>query len=125
MDWQGIEWAAPIFEIVMIVLPIYGFITLYRRTKRGALRKSRALLRYGSLVIVPIILYILFFSALVGFEELTRISVVPEGLARTFPLLVGLGVTICIVSTIAFGVALMFIKNQPTAPPDTRAERTP
>ena len=90
----------------------------------GFLGKSRAMLRFASLVVIPIILYSLFFFALVGFEELTHISVVPEGLARTFPILVGFGFTIWIVSTLAFGAALVFIKKQPPSP-DTRAERTP
>ena len=116
MDWRGIEWAVPVFEIVMIVLPVYAFITFRRRIKRGVLEKSRALWRYASLVITPVILYVLFFFALVGFEELTHISVITEGIARTFLILVGLGLTIWIVSILAFGVALVFVKNQPSSP---------
>ena len=124
MDWRGIEWVVPVFAIVMIVLPVYAFITFHRRVKRGTLVKSRALWRYASLVITPIILYVLFFFALVGFEELTHISVITEGIARTFLILVGLGLTIWIVSILAFGVALVFVKNQPSSP-NKRVERTP
>ena len=116
MDWQGIEWAVPVFEVVMLVLPVYAFITFYRRVKRGVLKKLRALWRYASLVITPIILYVLFIFALVGLEELTHIGVITEGLARSFFILVGLGFTIWLVSILVFGVALVFIKSQPSSP---------
>lgn len=112
MDWRGIEWAVAVFELVMIILPVYAFITLYRRIKRGVLEKSRALWRYACLVIAPIIFYVLFFFVLVGLEELTHIGVITEGLARTFPILVGLGLAIWLVSILVFGVALVFVKNQ-------------
>ena len=116
MDWRGIEWAVPVFEVVMLLLPVYAFITFYRRVKRGVLKKLRALWRYASLVITPIILYVLFFFALVGLEELTHIGVITEGLARSFFILVGLGFTIWLVSILVFGVALVFIKSQPSSP---------
>ena len=106
MDWRGIEWVVPVFEVTMIVLPVCVFIIFYRRVKGGVLKKSRALWCYASLVITPIILYVLFFFALVGLEELTHIGVTTEGLARTNFILVGLGFTIWFVSTLGFGVTL-------------------
>ena len=115
MDWQGIEWAVPVFEVVMLALPVYAFITLYRRVKGGVLKKSRAMWRYASIVIAPIILYVLFFFALVGFEALSHINVITEGLARTILILIGLGLTIWLVSIIVFGVTLVFIKSQPSS----------
>ena len=115
MDWQGIEWAVPVFEVVMLALPVYAFITLYRRVKGGVLKKSRAMWRYASIVIAPIILYVLFFFALVGFEALSHINVITEGLARTILILIGLGLAIWLVSIIVFGVTLVFIKSQPSS----------
>jgi hypothetical protein len=115
MDWQGIEWAVPVFEVVMLALPVYAFITLYRRVKGGVLKKSRAMWRYASIVIAPISLYVLFFFALVGFEALSHINVITEGLARTILILIGLGLTIWLVSIIVFGVTLVFMKSQPSS----------
>ena len=115
MDWQGIEWAVPVFEVVMLALPVYAFITLYRRVKGGVLKKSRAMWRYASIVIAPIILYVLFFFALVGIEALSHINIITEGLARTILILIGLGLTIWLVSIIVFGVTLVFIKSQPSS----------
>lgn len=116
MDWRGIEWAVPVFEVVMLVLPVYASIAFLRRIKRGLLKKSRAFWCYASLVITPIILYVLFFFTLVGFEKLTHISVITEGLARSFFILVGLGLSIWLVSILVFGVVLVFIRSQQTSP---------
>ena len=116
MDWRGIEWAVPAFEVVMLVLPIYAFIIFFRHIKRGVLKKSRALWCYSSLVITPIVLYVLFFFALVGFEELTHISVITDGLARSFLFLIGVGLTIWLISILLFGVVLVFIRSQPSTP---------
>ena len=116
MDWRGIEWVVLVFEATMIVLPVYAFIIFYKRVKGGVLKKSSALWRYTSLVVAPIILYILFFLALVGFEELTHIGLTTEGLARANFILIGLGISIWLVSTLVFGVMLMFIKSQPSSP---------
>lgn len=126
MDWQGIEWAVPVFELAMIVLPIYAFVKLYRSTKRGARSKSRALLRYAFLAGTPTVLCVVSFFVIVGIEDLTVISIISEGLARTFPLLAGLGCMVWIVSTLIFGAAIAFIKDRPLSPPsDSRAERAP
>ena len=116
MDWRGIEWAVPVFEVVMVVLAVYASITFYRRVKRGVWKKTRALWCYAILVIIPIVLYVLFFFALVGFEEFTHIGVITEGLARSFLILVGLGLTIWIVSILVFGLVLLFAKSQPSSP---------
>ena len=111
----GIELAVPIFEVVMLALPVYGFITFYKRIKRGVLKKSRAFQRYAFLVISPIILYALLFFAMVGFEELTHIDVITEGLARSFLILVGLGLTTWLASILVFAVVLAFIKTPPSS----------
>ena len=112
MDWQGIEWAVPIFELSMIVLPIYAFIEVRGRVKSGSMGRARALLRYAVFAIAPVLVYFLLYCLLIGFEALTRISVVTEGLARTFFLLVGMGVAIGIVSILTFGAALLFMKGE-------------
>ncbi len=119
MDWQGIEWVVPIFEVIMLALPVYAYITFYRRVKCGVLKKSRALWSYASLVITPILLHILFFFVLVGLEEITHKSVITEGLSRTLPLLVGLGFAIWLIAMFVFGVTLVIIKSQPSSSRNT------
>ncbi len=125
MDWHGIEWAVPLYEIMMIVVPVYAFITVRRRVKQGVSGKFRALLRYAFLVLVPIILYVFFFFGLIGFENLTHSSIISEGLARTVLLLVGSGLAIWIVSTLVFGLSLVFMKKQQTQSLDASTRRKP
>jgi len=107
MAWHGIEWVLPLYALAMVVLPPYGFIVLRKRVKEGMLTKPRAFLYYAGLVLAPIILYAAFFFLLVGLEEVTRLAIVTEGLARTFLLAVGIGVVLWLVCTVVFGVALL------------------
>lgn len=122
MDWHGIEWVIPVFEITMIALPIYAFAIFYRRAKQRVLTKSRALVRYASLVIAPTALFALFFFTMAGLEELAGISLISEELGRGFLLLVALGFTISAASILVLGVALVFIR-QPR--PASHSGRTP
>lgn len=112
MDWRGIDWVVPAFEIVILVLPVYAFIVLYRRVKGGAINKQGALWRYAFWVIVPVIVYVVLFFALVGIEEMIKASIITEGLARSFFILVGLGVIIWLVSTLVFAVTILLLRQQ-------------
>ncbi len=108
MDWRGVEWAIPLYELAMLVVPIYGFTALRRRVKQGTLAKPRAFWYYTGLVAAPIALYALFFLTLVAIDSLTRLGGVTEGLARTFLILIGLGFLIWLVSSIIFRIVLRF-----------------
>ena len=70
----------------------------------------RALLYFAGLVISPIALYAFFFLGLVGLEEMSNIAIIPEGLARTFLILVGFGLFIWLTALIIFGLALKLEK---------------
>ena len=106
----------------MFVIPIYAFISLFLKAKHSILKKLQAVRYYAGIVIIPIILYALFFFALIGIEELSQIQLVTEGLARTFVVVIGMGLIIWFVSLIAFSVTLVFLQSQ-TSPPNTRDER--
>ena len=124
MVWQGIEWVLLLYGLAMLVLPVYAFIALLRRVKRGMLAKVRAFWYYAGLVVAPVIFYVLFFLALAGIWEIARISLITEGLGRSFLPVTGLGLMIWLVSSIIFGVALAFIKSTAAAP-TPRVEQTP
>ena len=111
MYWHGIEWAVPFYELVMVILPVFAFVAFHRRVKRGVLAKSGALWRSSSLVVVPVVGFVLFFFCLVGIEELTSLSLLSEGLGRSFLPLVGLGAAIWLVSTLVFAASLLFVSN--------------
>ncbi len=124
MEWRGTEWIIPVYEVVMLVLPVCGFIALRRRVKRNVFTKARAFWYYTGFIISPVALYALIFLGLVCLEEVTRMSLVTEELARSFLILMGLGLVIWVVFSIIFGITLTFIRGSSSSP-DPRVERTP
>jgi hypothetical protein len=112
MDWKGIEWVIPIYELMILLLPVYGFIALRRRVKQSELTKIRGFIYYSGLAITPVVMYTVFFIGLTGLEEMTDKAIVSEGLGRSFLLLVGLGLIAWLIALIVFGIALAFITNK-------------
>ena len=108
MGWQGIEWVLPVYGIVIIVLPVMGFLFFLSRVKHAILKRIRALLFYSLMVLSPVILYAAFFFLLVGMEEWFRTAMITEGMGRTFLPAIGLGLTIWVVSTVIFWAALLW-----------------
>ena len=111
MDFHGTEWALPLFEIAMVVVPIYAFVSGLKRVKRNALTKTQAFRRYAAWVISPVIVYTLFVGALLGLDELTGIGLLSEVLARTFFIAGGLGIVVWLVSITVFGTTLLVVKR--------------
>lgn len=109
MGWQGIEWVVPIYEVLMLLVPIYGFIAFRQRVKHNVLTKTRAFLYYTGLVISPVVIYTVFFLSLVGLEEVAKTTIITEELARSVLILIGLGLVVWLVSLIIFGLALAFV----------------
>ena len=57
-----------------------------------------------------------FFLVLVGLEEVAKTTIITEGLARSFLILIWLGLVVWLVSLIIFGVALAFISSSASLP---------
>jgi hypothetical protein len=110
MPWHGVEWAIPLYQLTMLVLPVYCFMALRRRVARG-LAKYRALRRYILTVIVPVILYTLLYVGLAVLEQLTKATLIPGEMARSFFILIGLGIAIWLVGSIAFAITLLYGKS--------------
>ena len=116
MDWRGIEWVVPVYEVFMLVVPVYGFIAFRRRVKQKVLTKARAFLYYTGLVISPVAIYTVLFLGLIGIEEVTKVAIITEGLARSVFILVGFGLVVWLVSMIIFGMTLTFIHSSASSP---------
>jgi hypothetical protein len=111
MEWQGIEWVLLLYWLAMLVMPIYAFITFFFRVKRGVEEKSRAIRYYAGIVISPVILYCLFFWGIVILEEVGQIDLVTEGLAKSFFVVIGIGLIIWLVSLVVFILTLTFLRK--------------
>lgn len=116
MEWRGIEWIVPIYNLLILLMPIFGFIAFWRRIKQKALTKARGFLYYSLLVISPVVTYTVLFFGLVGLEEMTHTALLSEGLARSFLIMIGFGLIVCLVSLAIFGIALALISNQALSP---------
>jgi hypothetical protein len=111
MEWQGIEWVLLLYWLAMLVMPIYAFVTFFFRVKRGVEEKSRAIRYYAGIVISPVILYCLFFWGIVILEEVGQIDLVTEGLAKSFFVVIGIGLIIWLVSLVVFILTLTFLRK--------------
>jgi len=94
------------------MVPTFIFITFFLRVKRGIMEKFRAIRYYAGIVIIPILLYGIFFFVLVSLEQVAQIDLVTEELARSFFLVIGIGLIIWLVSLLIFSVTLAFLRRQ-------------
>lgn len=124
MALRGVEWIVAVYEVAILVVPVYAFIALRRRIRHKGLTKIRAFWYYIGFVISPVALYALFFLSMVGIEEVTKMSMITEGLARSVLSLIGLGLVVWLISSIIFMIALSFIGHS-TSSIKPRVDRTP
>lgn len=108
MTWQGVEWAVPVYELAMLVVPVAGFVAYRRRVVLQMLAPWAALWRYAALVMAPIVVAVAFFALLIAIEEFTDLSPMTEEMGRGFPLLIVAGLIIWLLAIIVFGLSLAF-----------------
>ena len=108
MDWRGIEWIIPAYEVSMLLVPVPAFVIFRRRCKDRVLTKVRALACYAGAVISPVVIYTVLLFVLVGADEVAGTAMITEGLARSAPVLIGLGLAVWLVATAVFGAMLLF-----------------
>jgi hypothetical protein len=108
MPWQGIEWAIPLYQLAMLVLPIYCFVALRRWVVRRGFPKYRALRRYVVFVVLPVVAYASLYIGLIGLEQLTKAALIPAEMARSFFILIGLGIAVWLLAAIVFAIVLLF-----------------
>jgi hypothetical protein len=91
---------------LMFVAPIAIFIRQIKQVRCGAQRKVKATLQFFFYSIVPALVYMLAFAALVGIEELIDLPLVSEGLARTLFVVVGVAFGEVLFLTCVFALAV-------------------
>lgn len=101
-----------LYGLAMVILPVYGFVSLRKRIRFGRLAKSAALLRYAALVIAPIVLYAAIFILCIAVEEMTSWSPVSEEVARSFPLAIALGLLVWILGIVMFAFGLLSVRAE-------------
>jgi hypothetical protein len=104
------EQLASVLFWLIILIPIGVFARQILQVRRGARRKIKGTILFFSYSILPVLIYALVFLVLAGVEELTKLSVISEGLARTLPLVVGIGSAEVLLLTVIFAVAVWFLR---------------
>lgn len=116
----NVESLLQLYGLALVVLPVYGFVSLRKRIRFDSLPKAAALVRYVAMVLAPVVAYAVIFLLCTGLEQLTSWSMIPEESARTFPLAIAIGLLIAVLGILVFSVGLMLVRT--TQAPDS-AER--
>lgn len=105
---------AAIIQVMLfstLVACVYMFRNLCRRVKRERCSKARAVLWYLGASLLPLILFLLLFLAIVGLEQLTGKAWVSEPLARSLIPGGAIAAGLALVSNLAFVVTLAIMKT--------------
>jgi hypothetical protein len=92
---------------------VYMFRTLRRSVKQHQCSKARAVLSYAGASFVPLILFLLFFFATVGLEELTGQAWISELFSRSLIPVGAIATGLALIANLAFAVTLAMMKTGP------------
>jgi hypothetical protein len=100
-----------LYQLAMVVLPVYGFVSLRKRIRYGGLSKKRAALRYAGMLLAPMLAYAAAFLLAIGVETVLDVNLVSEETARSFPLAIVLGLAVWLLSVTVFAVGMYFVRG--------------
>lgn len=103
------QFTSALFLLIMLI-PLGVFARQFQQVRQGTRRKFKGAILFLSYAILPASTYALVFLVLVGVEELTKFPVITEGLARTLPLVVGIGLAEVLLLTVAFAITVWFLR---------------
>lgn len=112
VDAEMSEHVASICFWLIVLVPIGVFVRQIQQVRSGSRRKFKAAVLFFSYSILPVLAYTLAFLALVGIEELTKTSMISEGISRTLMLVVGIGLAEVLLLTIIFAIAVSFLRGR-------------
>lgn len=104
------EQLASVLFWLIILIPIGVFARQIQQVRRGTRRKFKGAILFFSYSILPVLIYGLVFLVLVGVEELTRLSLITEGFARTLLPVIGIGSAEVLLLTVIFALAVCFLR---------------
>lgn len=103
------EFAALLFWFIVLV-PVGVFIRQIQQVRKGMRGKGKGTLLFCGFSLVPVLAYALVFLVLIGIEEVTKHAVISEGFARTFLLVVGIGVGEVVLLTAVFAIVVSLLR---------------
>jgi len=103
MFWQIVYLGA---LAAVVGVPVVILLKALRKVRAGRSGRLKAFVLYGLAALSPTVLYVAFFFALVGIEELTGAALIAEGMGRSFLIVVGFGLMVWFLVLIPFAVVI-------------------
>lgn len=103
----------PFVALAVLLVPLAVCAHQYLRVRGGRRTRRAAILRCAVFSVLPVVLYVGLFLALVGVEELTGVALVGEGYARTLPLAAVAGLGLALFATLCLTLLLLFLRRPP------------
>ncbi len=103
----------PFVLVGMVTVPLAACAWQYRRMRSGRRTRRAAILRCAVFSVLPVVLYVGLFLALVGVEELAGVALIGDGYARSLPLVVIAGLGLAFIGTLVLTVLALFVRRPP------------
>ncbi len=107
-----IEHIITIFLPLIIIAPFAIFALQIQRVRKGIQKWLKATLLFAAFSILPVLIYALLIVGFIAVEELTKFSIVTEGIARSFIFIVVLGLGEVILLFLVFSIAAFFMRSK-------------
>ena len=104
MFWQVVYLGA---LAAIVGVPVLILLKALGRVRAGRTSKLKAFVLGGLAALAPTALYVAFFFALVGIEELTGAALIPEEAGRSFLIVVGLGLAVWLLALVPCAVLIV------------------
>ena len=95
----------PACLVAILGVPVAAWHFLLPRIRGGTISSLRGFGLYALASLSPTILYLGFFFALVGIEELTGAALIPEEMGRSLLLLLAFGLFVWLWAVLFFAIA--------------------
>lgn len=96
----------------IILFPIVVLIWQIRHVRRSTISRGRTVISFLLISTAPVMLYALIFLLAVAIEEISGISLVAEGYARSLLLMVAINIAWVSLMTAVFAVLVMFMSHK-------------
>jgi hypothetical protein len=106
------EYITTLSVLLILVLPLIIFFRQIQKVRHGTQKWLKATLLFAVFAFLPIFIYGLLIGVLIAFEELTKLPILTEGIARTFIFLVVIASGEVILLWLIFAIAAFFLRGK-------------
>jgi len=105
------EYLTSIFILLIIIAPFAIFARQIRRVRIRTQSWLKAAIWFVLFAICPVCLYALLIAALVAVEELTKLAIVTEEIARTFIFVIVISLGEVVLLSVIFSILAFFLSR--------------